>query len=485
MDALTGVAALADRPVDGRKVAIAMACVAIAMAVACGAMAEYLLESMNAEPAAAARLRALPERTAFGAPGHVAVVLVDGMRTDEAARLDAWRLDAWKGEMSLPLPTLSRPFYHLLFTGVPPDGSGVRSNRFDRRARHESVPDRVRAAGGRVFIVADGLDWMRRMFGGDGGSDAHGSIDAPLDGFLREWRAAPAPALLIVHAVGTDATAHAGGIHTAAHRAELARADRVIARVAAAGTPLFVLSDHGHIERGGHGGPEPEVARAPLLWRGGETHGVVDPTRLAATISAALGVAAPRSACGSALGRNDEAPASAIVRASRHVDRASLAGRRMWTMLVVFFGALLSLGPIKRAYRFDRSVPIAIVSFPLFAIAAHYALGLPLSLSAIDGTLSHSSRIAAIGVASAIAAFLLALGAGSGPVPARIRRAAAAVGWSAWACALHTTGWVGFALGPWPLDALDTYLPLLACGASGAGLAAMAIVLFSTLLTKS
>jgi hypothetical protein len=490
VEELTGIAALADRKVRGRPVAIVMACVAIAFGLACGAMAEHLLESANAEPAAAARLRSLPERSAFGPPGHAAVVLIDGMRVDEAERLASWRsLRAWKGQLSLPLPTLSRPFYHMLLTGIPPDGSGLRSNRFEQRARHDSVADRVRAAGGSVFIVADNLDWLSRMYGPVDGSTAAGSIDGPLDGWIARWRDAAAPSLLVVHATKTDSTAHASGIHSPAHHAELARADAMLARVAAADSDaLFVLADHGHLARGGHGGPEPEVARAPIAWRarGARADSIVDPTRLAATISAALGVAAPRSACGDPLGQDDQsgAVARANVRLGRQIDRSALVSRRSWTMLVAFFAVLMTLGPIKRAYRLDRSVPIAMASFPLNVLALHAFVGLPLSMSAIDGTVTHSLRIASIGAVSALVAFALAYSAGSGDRVKRVRRAAASVGWSAWACAIWPTAWVGFALGPWPLDAIEMYVPLLACGASAAALATVAVLLFATMLAR-
>src|SRR5690606_12326387 len=142
--------------------------------------------------------------------------------------------------------------------------SGVRTNRFDGPARYDSLTDRVRAAGGRVFFVADGLDWMRTMHGrpGDGGSDARGSVE-DLDGVLRELAAAPAPSLLVVHTTRVDHSAHLDA--AALHSAALRQADRVLARLREAPCTLVALSDHGHVPGGGHGGPEPTVARAPLL----------------------------------------------------------------------------------------------------------------------------------------------------------------------------------------------------------------------------
>ncbi|MCZ7679585.1 MAG: hypothetical protein M5U28_12820 [Sandaracinaceae bacterium] len=83
---LPGVAALADRPVDGRRVAIVMGIVALALSLACAAQIEHLLASANEEPEGAQLLRAHPARSAPGPrlADRVALVLVDGMRADEA-----------------------------------------------------------------------------------------------------------------------------------------------------------------------------------------------------------------------------------------------------------------------------------------------------------------------------------------------------------------------------------------------------------------
>ncbi|MCZ7679584.1 MAG: alkaline phosphatase family protein [Sandaracinaceae bacterium] len=74
---------------------------------------------------------------------------------------------------------------------------------------------------------------MRRMHGrpGDGGSDERRSIEE-LDAHLAAFRAASAPAFLIVHVTSTDSSAHAEGIASDAHQRALERADRAIARVA-------------------------------------------------------------------------------------------------------------------------------------------------------------------------------------------------------------------------------------------------------------
>ncbi len=492
MGPLPGVAGLADRPVDQVRVARVMAAVALVLAALAAGLVERLLATADLEPDGGPMLRALlsaprPPRTP---PARVAVVLVDGLRVDEARALPSWRAlaaTAQTGALALETPTLSRPFQHVAFTGVPSHASGVRSNRFVARARHASVMDEVRDAGGQVFIVGEGLDWIRRMHGRpqDGGSDAEDALGAPLDEALAAFSAAAPPALLVVHPVSVDGTAHAGGVHSDAHRDALARADEVIARVAAAGTALFVLSDHGHRDAGGHGGPEPEVARAPILARApgvGAFSDAVSPNRVAPTLARALGVAEPRHGSEPAVGEAagpDHERASSLVEAGRRASRMRLSVRRRWTALLAVVWLVMTLGPIKRAFGFDRSVPAALALWPGVVMALHLTLGRPLSLSAIDGRLPHALRVLALGATAALIVVALGFALGTGPRGLRLRRAAACVGWSAAASALAAGAYVGFALGPWPLGPLERYLPLLIAGAAGGGLAVVAAALLA------
>lgn len=479
-----------------------MGVVALALSAAAAGGVELLLRTANEEGPGGPMLRSVASgHGAVGAHNRVALVLVDGMRLDEARTLEAVRALSPKaeGEVVLPTPTLSRPFYHLLFTGVPPHTSGVRTNRFADRARHESVLDRVREAGGHVIILAEDLDWMRRMHGrsGDGGSDDATSIALEgVDEAVRRLREARAPSLLVVHVTSTDHTAHAEGISSAAHRAALARADAIVARLAREELTLVVLSDHGHLSSGGHGGPEREVARAPLVVRDRALQGMpdapattVEATQLAATLSAWLGVPAPTHAVGPPAAaflppeRRDDGTASydrlaSVAHRGEQLARASLSSRQRWTVAVALLLSLMSLGTIKRAYGFDRSVALAIVAWPTSLVGLHLALGRPLSLSAIDTQLGHSLRVAALGALAALLAFLLARLLARGDE--RTRRAAASVGWSAASSALLAIAWVGFALGPWPLTPLETYAPLLALGAASAALFVLGVVLLAS-----
>lgn len=479
---LDGIAGLADRAVDGVRVARVMALLALLAALGAGACVEQLLSTANDEPDGGRMLRAVmtEPRPVVGTPGRLAVVLVDGMRRDEA--LPAVESMA-ACEIALSTPTLSRPFQHALFSGVPSRASGVRSNRFTGRARHASLMDAIRDAGGQVFYIGEGLDWIPRMHGDseDWIVVTPDALDEPLDRAIAGFSEAAPPALLVVHVVSTDSTAHAGGVHTEEHRAALTRANEVAERVAAAGTPLVVLSDHGHLDAGGHGGPEPIVARSPLYLRDVPApDGPIETERLAPTFARALGVRPPRHAVLPPIGEDaDEtvARAGSLVSSGARASYLRLGVRRKWTMLFLIVWLVMTLGPIKRAFGFDRSVLPSLVLWPGLLVLGHLALGRPLSLSAIDGRVMHGARVLVLGFAAAALTVRIGYALGRGESWQRLRRAAACVGWSIAGSALATGAWVGFALGPWPISPLETYLPLLFNGAAIGGLLAVALLL--------
>lgn len=499
---LTGFAALADRAVDGRKVALVMGLVGLLLSGGSAWLTEVLLASANAEPDGGRMLRSVGHSgaPAVGPPARVVVVLLDGMRVDGSHSLESWaRLapSSVTAEVDLGLPTFSRPYYHHFLTGVPAHASGVRTNRFADHARQHSVADRVREAGGSVFIAAGGLDWMARMHARpqDEVDVGSGALGAPLDAMMERFREAAPPALFIVHDVEIDEAAHHDGTHGPAHARALEGADELVGRVAEAlpEATLLVTSDHGHRENGGHGGDEPDVVRAPILWRaeGAERGALADPVHadsLAPTIAEALGVPCPRAASAPADARlTGRAPtddpghahAHALVRAGRSASQLQLWSRRRWTLPLALIFLVMALGPIKRAWGFDRSVPLALLLGPALVVGIHLALGRPLTLSAIDERAGHAIRVACIGVVAAFFAIAIARRFSvDGDATTRTLRAAASVGWSAAAGALLSSAWAGFALGPWELGPHGIYAPLLATGAGSSALLVCAVVLF-------
>jgi hypothetical protein len=122
------------------------------------------------------------------------------------------------------------------------------------------------------------------------------------------------PAFLVVHFGETDEAAHINGSLSASYETAIINEDTyigaVLAKYQAAGildeTLVVVVSDHGHVDVGGHGGTEPEVLHVPMLLRGpGVTPGVYSTlthqNALAPTIAAVMGWEVPSDCSGTVL----------------------------------------------------------------------------------------------------------------------------------------------------------------------------------------
>jgi type I phosphodiesterase/nucleotide pyrophosphatase len=315
-------------------VAIGLCAVAIASAIGLGDRAWRWNDELGlASPLAAVAPRIDDPHTPRLAR-RVVLVIIDGLGADEAhlALLDELRRRGASAVARVPYPTISRPNYVTILTGVPPRDSGVRANRVRAPVALDTVMDRARAAGLRVATASDfgtiatlflrgtpSLDGVRLVE--DGGrvappapiewpfDDARrtASLDA-LGAAIAELAASDA-ALVAVLVLDVDRAGHAAGVG-AEYRGAAAAVDRTLrgalAQVDLDRDAVIVTADHGHVARGGHGGPEREVSRVPLVLAGaGVVPGAVarDPQLIdvAPTVAALLGIPAPGHAEGRAL----------------------------------------------------------------------------------------------------------------------------------------------------------------------------------------
>jgi hypothetical protein len=265
---------------------------------------------------------------------RVVLVVIDGLGAREAQLpyLDELRRRGVAATARVPYPTISRPNYVTILTGVPPRDSGVRANRVAVPAAVDTAMDRVQAAGLRVAAASDfgsmatlfvrnapslfGVEWIE-----------HGARVAPapplgwpfddvrrvesldaLEPILAELATGDA-AFVPVLVLDVDRAGHAAGVGDA-YRATASAVDRMLGRAFAgldlAHDTVIVTADHGHVAPGGHGGDEPEVSNVPLILAGsGIAPGArVRDARLidvAPTVAALLGVPAPHHAEGRAL----------------------------------------------------------------------------------------------------------------------------------------------------------------------------------------
>ncbi len=264
-----------------------------------------VLEALHAHADPLAAHAPAPQR-------RVVVVLIDGLGEDafeERLREGSLGDVAWRASLDSGVPSRSRPVYHAMLTGVPSWASGIRGNTY-ARGRADSVADRVRAGGGKVAWMLEGVPWYCELFCVQGDVTVVGpSVTFP-ETFARVWDTSPD--LLVVHLTDVD---EAGHLHGAASEQYLDASRRAMATVAAFRASArskrrgdealwLVGADHGHTAYGGHGGVEQEVRR--VAWvalfdrAAGADSGAreVEPmtpvTALAPTIARVLGVDAPR-----------------------------------------------------------------------------------------------------------------------------------------------------------------------------------------------
>ncbi len=277
---------------------------------------------------------------------RVFLVIIDGLREASShglPALDQLRRLGTSTTASSHYPTWSRPNYVSILSGVPPAASGVRTNRHMTPVPLDSLMDRARASGLEVALATDyevlprlflrrrgaHLDAVPDVLDLDIGGNAEiferesqapaAAYASPFDearyapwpgGFVEAGTAVAAgDAELVVMLVGTvDGAGHAHGGASAEYAAAARAADRAVAtileRIDLSRDAIIVTADHGHTDRGGHGGISPQAIEVPLVMAGrGIRRGAeIEHARLidlAPTAAALLGISAP----GHGLGR--------------------------------------------------------------------------------------------------------------------------------------------------------------------------------------
>lgn len=295
-----------------KRILALLACAALPSAFG-GLTTAVLLASLN-DPLPG--VPALLERAADPEPPpspprrRAVVVLLDGVgeaKLRPAARAGALGTITAEIPVDTGTPSLSRPGYHALLTGVPPLISGIRNNPFTR-GRADSVAHRVRAAGGTVAWLLDGVPWFHDLFGAPGEPVGLGQSWS-VERFSEVWK--NNTTLVVVHLAATDGAAHHEGTEGVAYREALAAQLRQVAAIRAVveASPdrerswIFVGSDHGHRPEGGHGGPEPVATQVSWLALGpvSAERSAQNPERvplgaMAAVIAGTMGLPPPRQA---------------------------------------------------------------------------------------------------------------------------------------------------------------------------------------------
>jgi predicted AlkP superfamily pyrophosphatase or phosphodiesterase len=259
---------------------------------------------------------------------HVLVIGVDGVRFDllgPEVTPAIWGFGSVGFLGAVPIdpttPTWSGPCWATIATGRGVDAHGITGNDLTghRLAEHPDFVTLATRAGLPTLLAVSG--WPPLALAEDGGplfAEAGRREFVPADEVsLEAWDVADeavtvlaasilageGPRLSFVYLGAVDVVGHvlgAGDAYRKAARAADQRVGRLLAAVrsrpsfADEGWTVVVVTDHGHLDRGGHGGREPEVATAwaaaagPGIEPGGPAR-ITRQTDVAPLVLAALG----------------------------------------------------------------------------------------------------------------------------------------------------------------------------------------------------
>ncbi|EGF33519.1 hypothetical protein IMCC9480_3791 [Oxalobacteraceae bacterium IMCC9480] len=226
----------------------------------------------------------------------VILVLIDGLAWQSAydgmgflqGLCEAGQASLYR--MECELPSLSRPLYECILTGVRPVDSGVVHNQVTRLSHHDSIFHLARAAGGTTAAAA--YHWISELYNrspyepvrdrftdddslpiqhgvfyhADSYPDDHLLLDAEI------LRRRHDPDFLLIHPMNTDDAGHRHGGDSGQYRNAARSFDNALSTQLpgwlAAGYQVVVTSDHGMNRDHTHRGVLPEERQVPLFVMG-------------------------------------------------------------------------------------------------------------------------------------------------------------------------------------------------------------------------
>ncbi len=251
---------------------------------------------------------------------QVVYVIVDGLRYDtslEMPFLNKLREEGASAKMHSTPPSYSQPAWTTLVTGASPDINGCPPLNAEYEDIQPIKMDHIFASlrrAGMTSAVA-GHYWWEKMIPQDllqTGfyiEEEDEAADREVLEKSLQFLATVRPNLMLVHFDQVDYAGHAYGAESPEYLQAALSADRMIKQIANAidlkDAVLIVVSDHGHIARGGHGGHDAVVLQEPFVMVGkgviqGDL-GDIEITDVAPTITTLLGAAPPSATQGRVL----------------------------------------------------------------------------------------------------------------------------------------------------------------------------------------
>ena len=216
---------------------------------------------------------------------HVVIIVIDGARADIVEEANTPNIDwikkngVWFADAYCFTPSFSLPGYSTIGTGARPAISGVVSNWHENPVKIDNIFNITLENNG-TTALATSSGWMT-LFGPWITWNKTTSIEVEADEVIGPWAVELIqnyqPTLLVVHLYDTDTAGHMkASALSDEYKTELEEADVQIGKIIDAlnntgildETLLIVTSDHGFLNKGHHGGAEPESRHIVLTMRG-------------------------------------------------------------------------------------------------------------------------------------------------------------------------------------------------------------------------
>jgi hypothetical protein len=254
---------------------------------------------------------------------RVVFVLIDALRLDTSLNpqvmpvLNRLRQESAYARTHSRPPSYSEPGYTVLLTGAWPELSDGPAMNLDYADIPTWTQDNLFSAAHRAGLrtAVSGFNWFQKLIPQDAvddsfytpGEDRYADIQV-VDAAL-PWLQADKDQFTLIHIDQVDyAGHHEGGPQSPNWNAAASRADallgEILGKLDLSQDVIFVASDHGQIDRGGHGGNEPIVLLEPFVLAGAHVkpgnYGDVNMVDVAPTLAVLLGTNLPATAQGQA-----------------------------------------------------------------------------------------------------------------------------------------------------------------------------------------
>ncbi|MDX1960562.1 MAG: hypothetical protein SFU98_18470 [Leptospiraceae bacterium] len=233
-------------------------------------------------------------------PKRLIIILVDGLRFDEAKKLNSIK----KFKCSIidvsPL-SMSRPVYTTLSTGVEQDRTGVRNNANELPKNGiaiESIWEVARKNNLEVSLISE-LTWWKELF-------PNGFADyktLPID--KNYFENIELKDITLIHPLYIDEDSHSYGLNSSQYTDSVKRLnlelDKFIDKIDIVNDLIIFTADHGHVLVGGHGGWEEGLTKVPACFLGKgvnlqKENTILSVRLLSPIISIVMGIPIPKNA---------------------------------------------------------------------------------------------------------------------------------------------------------------------------------------------